>query len=159
MHKSASCYCPYRLYPYDTLCTYGVKQLKFLGFSNRNSDKIRECLRLRRYSLSVLQLRPILFRLQRSCCRAASFKSLAVTRHFCSAKVLVRGLRRGMKDFCVPPKPPAKRNFQRKFALRRLKTESLLLGTEIVAKCLKPVLPKTRTRVLRYFQARSICIV
>ena len=29
----ASCFCPYRLYPYDTLCTYEVKQLKLLGFS------------------------------------------------------------------------------------------------------------------------------
>ena len=29
----ASCFCPYRLYPHDTLCTYGAKQLKLLGFS------------------------------------------------------------------------------------------------------------------------------
>ena len=27
--------CPYRLYPHDTLCTHGVKQLKLLGFSRR----------------------------------------------------------------------------------------------------------------------------
>ena len=33
MHELASCFCPYQLYPYDTLCTYGVKQLKLLGFS------------------------------------------------------------------------------------------------------------------------------
>ena len=33
MHEIASCFCPYQLYPYDTLCTYGVKQLKLLGFS------------------------------------------------------------------------------------------------------------------------------
>ena len=33
MHEFASCFCPYQLYPYDTLCTYGVKQLKLLGFS------------------------------------------------------------------------------------------------------------------------------
>ena len=26
MHELASCFCPYQLYPYDTLCTYGVKQ-------------------------------------------------------------------------------------------------------------------------------------
>ena len=26
MHEFASCFCPYRLYPHDTLCTYGVKQ-------------------------------------------------------------------------------------------------------------------------------------
>ena len=35
MHELASCFCPYQLYPYDTLCTYGVKQLKLLGFSRR----------------------------------------------------------------------------------------------------------------------------
>ena len=29
----ASCFCPYRLYPHDTLCTYRAKQLKLLGFS------------------------------------------------------------------------------------------------------------------------------
>ena len=28
----ASCFCPYRLYPHDTLCTYGAKQLRFQGF-------------------------------------------------------------------------------------------------------------------------------
>ena len=28
MHELASCYCPYQLYPYDTLCTYEVKQLE-----------------------------------------------------------------------------------------------------------------------------------
>ena len=33
MHEFASCFCPYRLYPHDTLCTYGAKQLKLLGFS------------------------------------------------------------------------------------------------------------------------------
>ena len=33
MHELASCFCPYQLYPYDTLCTYEVKQLKLLGFS------------------------------------------------------------------------------------------------------------------------------
>ena len=32
MHELASCFCPYQLYPYDTLCTYGVKQLCFQGF-------------------------------------------------------------------------------------------------------------------------------
>ena len=36
MHEFASCFCPYRLYPHDTLCTYGVKQLKLLGFSQRH---------------------------------------------------------------------------------------------------------------------------
>ena len=36
MHEFASCFCPYQLYPYDTLCTYGVKQLKLPGFSQRH---------------------------------------------------------------------------------------------------------------------------
>ena len=36
MHEFASCFCPYRLYPHDTLCTYGAKQLKLLGFSQRH---------------------------------------------------------------------------------------------------------------------------
>ena len=36
MHELASCFCPYQLYPHDTLCTYGVKQLKLLGFSQRH---------------------------------------------------------------------------------------------------------------------------
>ena len=31
----APCFCLYRLYPHDTLCTYWVKQLKLLGFSRR----------------------------------------------------------------------------------------------------------------------------
>ena len=67
--------------------------LKSWEFSTICAEKIREYLRLRRHSLSVLSLRPILFCLQRPSCRAANFRSLAVTRHFCSAKVLVRGLR------------------------------------------------------------------
>ncbi|MBS1451544.1 MAG: hypothetical protein HP003_09840 [Oscillospiraceae bacterium] len=33
MHEFASCFCPYRLHPHDTLCTYGAKQLRFQGFS------------------------------------------------------------------------------------------------------------------------------
>jgi len=28
MHELASCFCPYRLYPHDTLCTYREKQLR-----------------------------------------------------------------------------------------------------------------------------------
>ena len=36
MHELASCFCPYQLYPHDTLCTYGVKQLKLLGFLQRH---------------------------------------------------------------------------------------------------------------------------
>lgn len=34
MHELASCFCPYQLYPHDTLCTYGVKQLFSLGFTD-----------------------------------------------------------------------------------------------------------------------------
>ena len=44
---------------------------------------------------------------QRSDCRAANLQSFAAARHFCSAKILAGG-------------PPAQRNFQRKFALRRV---------------------------------------
>ena len=36
MHEFASCFCPYRLSPHDTLCTYGAKQLRLLGFSQRH---------------------------------------------------------------------------------------------------------------------------
>ena len=36
MHEFASCFCLYRLYPHDTLCTYRAKQLKLLGFSQRH---------------------------------------------------------------------------------------------------------------------------
>ena len=32
MHELASCFCPYQLYPHDTLCTYGVKQLRLQDF-------------------------------------------------------------------------------------------------------------------------------
>ena len=32
MHELASCFCPYQLYPHDTLCTYGVKQFDFTAF-------------------------------------------------------------------------------------------------------------------------------
>ena len=30
MHEFASCFCPYQLYPYDTLCAHGVKQLEIV---------------------------------------------------------------------------------------------------------------------------------
>ena len=82
--------------------------LKSLGFSTICAEKNRECLRLRRHSLSVLQLRRILFSLQRSDCRAASFESFAVTRHFCSAKVLVRGHSgesEGSRPLCLGKSP------------------------------------------------------
>ena len=32
MHELASCFCPYQLYPHDTLCTYGVKQFGWRAF-------------------------------------------------------------------------------------------------------------------------------
>ena len=32
MHELASCFCPYRLYPHDTLCTYGTKQIGSRAF-------------------------------------------------------------------------------------------------------------------------------
>ena len=34
MHELASCFCPYQLYPYDPLCTYGLKQFGFWNFLN-----------------------------------------------------------------------------------------------------------------------------
>ena len=49
-----------------------------------------------------------------------------------------------MKDLAAPQCLPAKRNFQRKFALRRNKTENLLLGNWIVRKHFKPVLPERK---------------
>ena len=41
IHELASCFCPYQLYPYDTLCTYGVKQLSFKAFFDGRSVGIR----------------------------------------------------------------------------------------------------------------------
>ncbi len=57
-----------------------------------------------------------------------------------------------MEDFLAPPKSPAKRNFQRKFALRRNKTESLLLGTKIVRKRFKPGLTKSKNESAQIFR-------
>ena len=39
----ASCFCPYRLYPYDTLCTYGAKQFIFAeyGFGDAPNAALR----------------------------------------------------------------------------------------------------------------------
>ena len=59
------------------------------------------------HSLSGLQLQSGMQYVQRSGCRAANLQSFAAARHFCSAKILAGGL-------------PAQRNFQRKFALRRV---------------------------------------
>ena len=53
-------------------------------------------------------------------------------RHFCSAKVLAGGFAVVWGKFPSTLEAPAKRNFQRKFALRRNKTKTLLLGTKIV---------------------------
>ena len=61
----------------------------------------------RKRSLSGLQLHSSLQDIQRPDCRAANLQSFAAARHFCSAKILAGGL-------------PAQRNFQRKFALRRV---------------------------------------
>ena len=53
----ASCFCPYRLYPYDTLCTYGVKQLKLLGFSQRHLFWCSLMVDLKRLELSTSRMR------------------------------------------------------------------------------------------------------
>ena len=75
----------------------------------------------RKHSLSGLQLQSGMQYVQRSDCRAANLQSFAAARHFCSAKILAGGLRWGWG----PPTQsgiaaPAQRNFQRKFALRRV---------------------------------------
>ena len=49
--------CPYRLYPYDTLCTYGVKQLKLLGFSQRHLFWCSLMVDLKRLELSTSRMR------------------------------------------------------------------------------------------------------
>ena len=75
----------------------------------------------RKHSLSGLQLHSSLQDIQRPDCRAADLAVFAAARHFCSAKILAGGLRWGWGS---PPQSgiaaPAQRNFQRKFALRRV---------------------------------------
>ena len=75
----------------------------------------------RKHSLSGLQLQSGMQYVQRSDCRAANLQSFAAARHFCSAKILAGGTAVGMGS---PPQSgiaaPAQRNFQRKFALRRV---------------------------------------
>ena len=46
--------------------------------------------------------------------------TLSAARHFCSAKILAGGLRWGTGDLIAEVEVPAQRNFQRKFALRRV---------------------------------------
>ncbi len=60
--------------------------LKTLGFSIKSAVKNRECLRLRRHSLSVLRLRWISVRLQRSDCRAANLWCRPPRRSLSSAR-------------------------------------------------------------------------
>ena len=57
MHEFASCFCPYRLYPHDTLCTYGAKQLKLLGFSQRHLFWCSLMVDLKRLELSTSRMR------------------------------------------------------------------------------------------------------
>ena len=57
MHEIASCFCPYQLYPYDTLCTYGVKQLKLPGFSQRHLFWCSLMVDLKRLELSTSRMR------------------------------------------------------------------------------------------------------
>ena len=57
MHELASCFCPYQLYPHDTLCTYGVKQLKLLGFSQRHLFGCSLMVDLKRLELSTSRMR------------------------------------------------------------------------------------------------------
>ena len=46
--------------------------------------------------------------------------TLSAARHFCSAKILAGGLQWGTGDLIAENAAPAQRNFQRKFALRRV---------------------------------------
>ena len=48
------------------------------------------------------------------------WRHLSAARHFCSAKILAGGLRWGMGVLIAEKAVPAQRNFQRKFALRRV---------------------------------------
>ena len=48
------------------------------------------------------------------------WRHLSAARHFCSAKILAGGLRWGMGVLIAEQAVPAQRNFQRKFALRRV---------------------------------------
>ena len=48
------------------------------------------------------------------------WRHLSAARHFCSAKILAGGLRWGTGDLIAEGEVPAQRNFQRKFALRRV---------------------------------------
>ena len=72
----------------------------------------------RKHSLSGLQLQSGMQYVQRSDCRAANLQSFAAARHFCSAKILAGGL-------------PAQRNFQRKFALRRVGSSKFVVPPTI----------------------------
>ena len=40
MHEFASCFCPYRLHPYDTLCTYRVEQLEIVESRYKRNSTI-----------------------------------------------------------------------------------------------------------------------
>ena len=48
------------------------------------------------------------------------WRHLSAARHFCSAKILAGGLRWGTGVLIAEGEVPAQRNFQRKFALRRV---------------------------------------
>ena len=73
------------------------------------------------HSRSGLQLQTGLQFVQRSDCRAANLQSFAAARHFCSAKILAGGTAVGMGSPAQSGiAAPAQRNFQRKFALRRV---------------------------------------
>ena len=75
----------------------------------------------RQHSRSGLQLQTSLQLVQRSTCRAANMAVPTAARHFCSAKILAG--RAALGDGGPPRRgcsSPAQRNFQRKFALRRV---------------------------------------
>ena len=57
--------------------------------------------------------------------------TLSAARHFCSAKILAGGLQWGTGDLIAENAAPAQRNFQRKFALRRVGSHKFVVPPTI----------------------------
>ena len=59
------------------------------------------------------------------------WRHLSAARHFCSAKILAGGLRWGTGVLIAEQAAPAQRNFQRKFALRRVGSHKFVVPPTI----------------------------
>ena len=59
------------------------------------------------------------------------WRHLSAARHFCSAKILAGGLRWGTGVLIAEGEVPAQRNFQRKFALRRVGSHKFVVPPTI----------------------------